>query len=518
MQIFRHVSGLTAFLPFAVVVATWVAPPNAPRVVTPVARAASAEEGNSQLESRIEALLDQHHALDQFSGAILVADRGRIVFQGARGMANSDWGVANSPATKFRLASLTKQFTAMVVLQLARDGTLELDAPMTRYLSDYPAASGDRVTIRHLLNHTSGIPSYTSRPDYFAKTAKMQYSVRDFVAEFCSDPLEFEPGSQYSYNNSGYFLLGAIIERVTGRPYAQVLSERILEPLGMTDSGVDDQYRVIPGRATGYHDILGGRRLAPWLDMSTPFAAGAIFSTVGDLWKWDRALSARTLLDGELERAMTTPGLGGYAFGWEIMEAPDAPEASAVADAAAVASGVAAPASVVHFHSGGMPGVSTLLWREPASERCIIVLGNTFQTAAFALRKGVSDILDGREPQPVRARGDLEIARMLLTQGSDIALANLAAWPESVRERHMKPDIIGLGHQMIEQQRFDDALALGKFLTLAFPDAPEVWVALAQFCRAVGEREAALTNYRKALELAPGDEAVRASVAELEGK
>jgi Flp pilus assembly protein TadD len=162
--------------------------------------------------------------------------------------------------------------------------------------------------------------------------------------------------------------------------------------------------------------------------------------------------------------------------------------------------------------------VSTLLWREPASERCIIVLGNTFQTAAFALRKGVSDILDGREPQPVRARGDLEIARMLLTQGSDIALANLAAWPESVRERHMKPDIIGLGHQMIEQQRFDDALALGKFLTLAFPNAPEVWVALAQFCRAVGEREAALTNYRKALELAPGDEAVRASVAELEGK
>jgi tetratricopeptide (TPR) repeat protein len=165
-----------------------------------------------------------------------------------------------------------------------------------------------------------------------------------------------------------------------------------------------------------------------------------------------------------------------------------------------------------------MPGVSSLIWREPAGERCIIVLGNTYQTEAFGLRQGVSDILDGREPQPVRARGDLEIARMLLTQGSEVALANLAMWPQNVRDDLMKPDITILGHQMLEQQRYEDAIALGEFLTLAFPDAPEAWDALAQFQRATGDREAALASYRKALELDPGDEALQASVAELAGE
>jgi CubicO group peptidase (beta-lactamase class C family) len=518
MLFVHRVSSLAALVPFVVAVATWFAPTKVQDAAVPAAAAASADERHAQLEARIDALLDQHHALDQFSGAILVADGGRIVYQGARGEADSDWGIANSPATKFRLASVTKQFTAMVVLQLVRDGMLELDAPMTRYLADYPAESGDRVTIRHLLNHTSGIPSYTDRPGYFEQASKMRYGVSEFVAEYCSEPLEFEPGSRYSYNNSGYFLLGAIVERVTGRTYAQVLAERIFEPLGMTDSGVDDQYRVIPGRATGYDDVLGGRRVALWLDMSTPFAAGAVYSTVGDLWKWDRALSAKTLLDGELERAMTTPGLGDYAFGWEVAEVPAAPDVSEGGDARAADGDAAAPARLVHNHSGGMPGVSSLIWREPAGERCIIVLGNTYQTEAFGLRQGVSDILDGREPQPVRARGDLEIARMLLTQGSEVALANLAMWPQNVRDDLMKPDITILGHQMLEQQRYEDAIALGEFLTLAFPDAPEAWDALAQFQRATGDREAALASYRKALELDPGDEALQASVAELAGE
>ena len=518
MQFVHRVSSLAALVPFVVVVATWFAPANVQDVAVPVAPAASADERSALLEARIEALLDQHHALDQFSGAILVADGGRIVHQSARGMADSDWGIANTPATKFRLASVTKQFTAMVVLQLVRDGKLELDAPITRYLTDYPAESGDRVTVRHLLNHTSGIPSYTNRPGYFEKASKLRFGVREFVAEYCSEPLEFEPGSQYSYNNSGYFLLGAIVERVTGRTYSQVLAERIFEPLGMTDSGVDDQYRVIPGRATGYDDVLGGRRVALWLDMSTRFSAGAVYSTVGDLWKWDRALSAKTLLDGELERAMTTPGLGDYAFGWEVAKVPAAPDASAGGDASVVDGVAAEPAPVVHYHSGRMPGVSTLIWREPTIGRCIIVLGNTFQTAAFALRQGVSDILDGREPQPVRARGDFEIARMLLTQGSEVALANFAKWPQNVRDDYMKRDIASLGHQMLEQQRFDDAIALGEFLTLAFPEEPEVWDALAQFHRAAGDRAAALANYKKALELDPGDEALQASVAELEGE
>ncbi|MBI1383162.1 MAG: serine hydrolase [Planctomycetaceae bacterium] len=478
---------------------------DAPRTAAPTG---AADQDRAALVAKIDAYLDQHHNLDQFSGAILVADGGQVVYRGARGLANSDWGIPNAPETKFRIASVTKQFTAMAVLQLVRDGALELDAPIGRYLPNYPAEAGARVTIRHLLNHTSGIPSYTDRPDFMQKDAKERLSVDEFVETYCSDPLEFEPGTEFRYNNSGYFLLGAILERVAGKPYAAVLEERIFAPLGMADSGVDDQYRVIPGRATGYEDLLGGRSVAMWMDMSTPFAAGAMYSTVGDLWKWDQALRAKTLLDGELEVAMTTPGLGDYGFGWLVSELP--PEAG---DGETVA-----PARVVLHHAGGMPGVSTLIWRVPSLGRCIVVLGNSWETAAHPIRRGIHEILAGRDPGPVRARGDLEIARMVLTDGAERALAALATWPEHVRENYMKRDLGGIAEGLCEQERWDEARALAAFVGLAFPGDPEVWATVGGVQRRAGDREAALASYRKGIELDPESTTLRAAIGELEPK
>jgi CubicO group peptidase (beta-lactamase class C family) len=186
-------------------------------------------DGRRELARQIDDYLAQHQAVGQLSGAVLLADCGELIYQGAFGMADSDWAIPNTPLTKFRLASITKQFTALVVLQLVRAGRLELDAPITRYLADYPAASGERVTLRHLLNHTSGIPSYTDRAGFMTSEAKQRFSTKEFVALYCSEPLEFEPGSRFQYNNSGYFLLGAIIEAVTGQTYAAVLQERILD-------------------------------------------------------------------------------------------------------------------------------------------------------------------------------------------------------------------------------------------------------------------------------------------------
>lgn len=153
----------------------------APRVAAPASTAAQDREA---LVAKLDAYLDQHHRLDQFSGAVLVADGGEVVYRGARGMANSDWGVANTVETKFRIASVTKQFTAMAVLQMVREGALELDAPIGRYLPGYPTEAGERVTIRHLLNHTSGIPSYTDRPDFMQKDAKERLTVDEFVETY----------------------------------------------------------------------------------------------------------------------------------------------------------------------------------------------------------------------------------------------------------------------------------------------------------------------------------------------
>ena len=182
---------------------------------------------------QIGELLEASHAVGQFSGAALVADRGKVVYRGAYGVANADWEIPNQVDTKFRLASITKQFTAMLTLLLVKDGKLELDAPITRYLKGYPAASGDKVTIHHLLSHTSGIPSYTDREGFMQRDALHSMPVTEFVAKFCSEPLAFEPGSKFRYNNSGYFLLGAIIEQVTGTTYRAEMRARVFEPLGM---------------------------------------------------------------------------------------------------------------------------------------------------------------------------------------------------------------------------------------------------------------------------------------------
>jgi CubicO group peptidase (beta-lactamase class C family) len=171
---------------------------------------------------------------------VLVADGGKVIYKKGFGMANMEWEIPNQTDTKFRIGSVTKQFTATLVLQLTEEGKIKLDGKITDYLPDYRKDTGDKVTIHHLLNHTSGIPSYTGLPGFFQNESRNPYGVKEFVKKFASGDLEFEPGSKFSYNNSGYFLLGAIIEQVTGKPYARVLQERIFDPLGMKDTGYDD--------------------------------------------------------------------------------------------------------------------------------------------------------------------------------------------------------------------------------------------------------------------------------------
>src|SRR4029453_12484171 len=180
--------------------------------------------------------------------------------------------------------------------------------------------TGDRVTIHQLLNHTSGIPSYTGLPNFFQDISRNPYKVTDFVKKYASGDLEFEPGSKFSYNNSGYFLLGAIIEKVTGKPYEQVLKENIFEPLGMKNTGYDHFDTLIQKRATGYQKAGGDDRYvnAPYLDMSIPYAAGSLYSTVEDLYLWDQALYGDSLLSAELKELMFKPALENYAYGWTI--------------------------------------------------------------------------------------------------------------------------------------------------------------------------------------------------------
>jgi CubicO group peptidase (beta-lactamase class C family) len=263
------------------------------------------------------------HDTGTFNGTVLVAEKGKIIFKKGYGFANREWNIPHKPDTKFRIGSITKQFTSMLIMQLVEKGKIDLQGKLSDYLPYYRKDIGDKVTVHHLLTHSSGIPSYTRNMGRLQEIHQDPYPVDKFVKEYCSDELEFEPGSKYEYNNSGYFILGAIIETVTGKPYADVLQEKILNPVGMKDTGYDLPVPLIKNRAAGYSVNFDGVVNAEYLNMSLPYAAGALYSTVEDLYKWDQALYTEKLLSKKMKKEMFKPHIasGGeshYAYGWGI--------------------------------------------------------------------------------------------------------------------------------------------------------------------------------------------------------
>jgi D-alanyl-D-alanine carboxypeptidase len=254
--------------------------------------------------------------------AVIVVQDGKTVLRRGYGLANAELGVAIRPEMVFRVGSATKQFTSACVLRLVEQGKLRLDDPVGKYLPDYPAA-GRAVTLEQLLTHTSGIHSYTEMPSWFPRMRE-DWTVTQLVDFFKNEPPDFEPGTRWHYSNSGYILLGAILEKVTGRPYADLVSDWIFRPLGMRDTRYGSEAPIIPGRVDGYRKTPAGLINAPYLSMTQPFSAGALVSTVDDLARWQSALDAGGILTPESRHRMWTPKTlpdgtkTRYGFGWSI--------------------------------------------------------------------------------------------------------------------------------------------------------------------------------------------------------
>jgi CubicO group peptidase (beta-lactamase class C family) len=305
------------------------------------------------LTSKFEQYMDACVRVNQFSGSVLVSKDGDVLLRRGYGLADAEHNVPNTPETKFRLGSITKQFTAMAILILKEQGKLKLDDPVGKYVDDAPKA-WEGVTIHHLLTHTSGIHSYTSDPDYMKKMGQPE-TVKSMIARFKDKPLDFKPGEKFVYSNSGYFLLGAIIEKVSGRSYEAFLKEAIFEPLGMKDTGYDHPRDVLPHRASGYDRAGDGLRNAAYLDMAQPYAAGSLYSTVDDLARWDRALAEGKLISKDSYDRMYRPEKGDYAYGWAVADRSGRKEIG---------------------HGGGINGFATQINRYPDQKLCVVVLCN----------------------------------------------------------------------------------------------------------------------------------------------
>ncbi|NLY56812.1 MAG: beta-lactamase family protein [Firmicutes bacterium] len=315
-------------------------------VAAPIASAHQTK--TEQLDQYLQACTD----LKRFSGSVLVAKDGRIILKKGYGLANYELNVPCTPQTKYRIGSLTKQFTALAIMQLVDRGLLSVTDPVQKYLPDYP--NGDKITLFHLLTHTSGIPDYTSDPSFLIR-AMAPVSVDELIASFRDRPLAFPPGAEFDYSNSGYVLLGKIIEIVTGEYYDIYLAKHILTPLGLTETGYDLGVPLLPNRASGY--LRGSDSLlnALHMDMSHLYAAGAMYSTVEDLYRWDRALYGPTIISPDSLEQILSPQVAGYGYGWYIFDVFD---------------------RYCTMHGGVAGGFSSLLMRFPADDAVIIILSN----------------------------------------------------------------------------------------------------------------------------------------------
>ncbi len=275
----------------------------------------TAKPTDSQPAQQLNRLVEAFDASETPALALLVARDGQVLYRRAIGLANLEQQIAATPKTKFRIGSITKQFTASAILRLVADKKLSLDDTLDQFLPDYPR--GDEITIHHLLNHTSGIPSFTELPEFW-QVVTQPTTEQKVIASFMHLPLSFDPGSKFHYNNSGYFLLGHIVGKVSGKPFGEYLQETFFQPLGMTDTGIHSPDLHLTNEALGYS--LEGDAFTPALDwhMSQTDGAGALYSTVDDLMLWNEAVFSGRVLPAELLAAALTPYQNGYGYGWVI--------------------------------------------------------------------------------------------------------------------------------------------------------------------------------------------------------
>ena len=330
-------------------------------------------------ETEINELVSQMYPDNSTGATILIAKDGKAIYKKAFGSANLELNVPMNTNNVFEIGSITKQFTAVSILMLEEQGKLNIEDDITKYIPDYPT-KGKTITIHHLLNHTSGIKSYTSMQS-FMEHARTDMTPTELIDVFKNEPMDFDPGEKFLYNNSGYILLGYIIEVVSGQNYAEFIQDNIFTKLGMNASYYGSMTKLIPNRASGYSQSENGFRNADYLSLTVPYAAGSIMSTVDDMLIWQNAISANKLIKrNSLEKAINGSTLNSgekipYGYGW-------------------IKGGV--NGSVTYEHGGGIFGYTTNEIFLPSENMYVVGLSNcncknireiTTKVAAIAIGK-----------------------------------------------------------------------------------------------------------------------------------
>ena len=458
-----------------------------------------------------------------FSGAVLVAEKGQVIYKEAFGLANHEWKIPNTTDTRYRLASVSKQFCTMLIMQLVEAGKVNLGDKITAYLPYYRKDTGDRITLHHLMAHQSGIKDFTADFEYRGRISRLSYDKDEFIMQHCSGDLLNEPGTIYSYCNAGYCILGRIIEKVTHKSFERNLHECIFEPLNMKHSGYDRNRYVIEKRAYGSTYGPFGIENADYIEMdSTPGPAGAIYSSVEDMFLWDRALYTDKLLSKKYRLIMFTPNgdvpevkaAGGrarsvYGYGWQIYSRTHP---------------VTKRRTKVINHGGAINGFRAMENRLVDDDAFVIVLcnqGDRFGSsevwnAVVRLSTELNHVVTEqpfRMPAKVQKSQEQIMYEKINTDGVEAALdwfrtkGKKAAWGGTN---------FLLAEQLIKEGRVEDGVRLMEFDVESTPG--KVWLLRksSRACLENGYAERALILLKQAIELSPDDEEFKAMQDEAE--
>lgn len=453
-------------------------------------------------KTRMASLMKAYHQFNMFDGAVLVAKNGKVIYKDAFGMANREWNIPNTTDTKFMIGSVSKPLTATLVLIQVQKGLLALNKTVEEYLPEFSNKPAAKVTISQLLSHTSGIPNYDIIKDFFPRISRQNYSRKDYLKVFMDSALAFNPGTHYAYSSWGYFLLGHIMEAVTGKSYAQLMKDDIFSKIGMNNSGSYYHTQIVSKRATGYDYSFGGYTSQDFRDQSNTMGTGDIYSTVDDLFKFHLALSNYTLINKELTKLMFTPGIlpANYGYGW-FNKAFKYTAKDSVAS---------------NFHLGMTEGFVSFVRRIPSSNSLVLILCNSSPTDFFGICNNLGKLLYDQTVQ-IKEPAHKKMETLIYQSGASKALVEYKRM--KVDTAHFYIDWISMNflvQQLIDNKRLEEARLIAENNVSEFPDKDLINVTMANVYLALGRKEDAIKYYKKALEINPIYEEARNRLKEIE--
>lgn len=453
---------------------------------------------------KLSEVMKTYHKYNMFDGAVLVAENGKIIYKDAYGLANREWNIPNTTDTKFMIGSISKPFTATLMLILAQKGVVSLDKTIEDYLPEFKNKPAAKVTIKQLLNHTSGIPNYDIIKDFFPRISRQSFTREDYVKIYCDSALAFEPGTRYMYSSWGYFTLGYIIEKVTGKSYEQAMKDEIFSKLKMQNSGSYLHTQIVPKRASGYDYGFGNYVSADFRDQSNTMGTGDIYSTVEDLFKFHLALSNNTLLNKELSKEMFTPGMrpARYGYGWFNQNFRYTTTDSIT----------------TNYHLGSTEGFIGFMIRIPETNSMAVILCNSAPTDFFGIIKNLLKVLYNK---PVELKEPVH-------KKMETLIANYNAEKAVSEYKKMKSDTIHyyvdwlqmyfLGEKLLSLKRYDDARIIAENNVIEFPERDFVALSMANIYLALNRKEDAIKFYKKTLQLNSESEEAKNRLKELQVK